>query len=168
LNGTSYFYFAFDGINTILVPSGNQPEIVQPFESIDVIRHNAWSDGAYIISANDNIGGDVIALKQTGSTPTLGLFAGSDAASNSDLALAAWGIVSSLFDGANSGIKVGGGTRSSGDPGPGEISQGLFMGGQFPLAHLASFDIVEHWLVSNMPADGRTELYAYYNSRYGL
>jgi len=120
----------------------------QPETIYLVARWDSWT-------INDTmIDGEVVnalALIQHDATPKMRLFAGSFAADNTDLAVGNWGIISVVFNGANSSIRVNNNTETTGNPGS-INANGLTLGsrrngssyGAFRICRLIGYDTTAH------------------------
>lgn len=88
--------------------AANQPRTVYA-----LVQALTWTAGDYIISG---VGAEA-GITQVTSTPTIGLNAGSAAASNGGLTLGAWKVVCAVINGASSSLRVNLGAAATGDAG---------------------------------------------------
>lgn len=102
----------FDGTNDYLKTAAftlNQPTTIYL-----VAKPISWTDSDYLFDGDAENSG---VLYQTGSTPAIALYAGSVAASNTNLAVGAYGIVTAAFNGASSLIQINASTATTGNAG---------------------------------------------------
>lgn len=102
----------FDGLAFFL--KANAFTHNQPLTTFLLMKQLAWTSGRIFC------GGNVAAsagIRQGGSTPQMQLVAGSAAATNGDLTLNTYGVVTAVINGASSTLQVNSGTATTGDPG---------------------------------------------------
>ena len=110
-----------------------------------------------------------INIYQVTSSPTIGLFAGSAACANSDLAVGSFGILSAVFNGAGSSLTVNNGTPSTGNAGtPNEttVTLGAAGGGGSNWANIIVKEIIAFPAAHD--AATRAQIQSYLNSKYGV
>jgi hypothetical protein len=106
----------FNGVSHYLKTAGftlNQPETLYL-----VVRQKSWTASHYLTDGNASLTG---VIYQYSTSPRLGLYAGSAAAGNDSLAIGAMGIVTAVFNGANSLLQVNAGAPATGNPGAGNM-----------------------------------------------
>lgn len=116
LNGTSTIVMRscayFDGVDDYMKTSSfvsSQPETIY-----FVGQQTSWTSGDYILDGNSTNSG---ALIQTTATPQLNINAGSSVAANTNLALKTLAVISIVFDGASSSLKINKVTKTTGNAG---------------------------------------------------
>lgn len=111
-----------DGTNHYMRTAGftlNQPETIYI-----VGKALSWTIGKNWIDGVNNGGG---IIRQNTATPGVGLYAGSIACTNNDLAIGTTGILTAVFNGASSSMTVNAGTPVTGDAGAGNMG-GITLG----------------------------------------
>jgi hypothetical protein len=109
----------------------------QPLTQIMVVKQVTWTSGDVFISGVD--GTNECQIGQRNATPELQLYAGSLVAGNTGLAVATYGVVSAVFNGASSRLQVNLGTATTGDPGAqnmGAVTLGAASGGSQGFANM--------------------------------
>lgn len=118
----------FDGATSVMGPVAFT--LTQPWTLFAAIQVDAYG-------ANDRLF-DALAVNngtiyQSGGTPTINLYAqGGAAAANTSLTLGSWHVLTCVFNGASSLIRVDGANQTTGNPGaadPGGITMGAQSGG---------------------------------------
>jgi hypothetical protein len=107
----------FDGSDDYLKAapfSLSQPETVYL-----VGRQVTWTSGDYLIDGNASNSG---ALTQSTGTPQINLNAGSSVAGNTGLAVKTMGVLSAVYNGASSALRVNRGTATTGNAGAANMS----------------------------------------------
>lgn len=77
--------------------------LAQPCTMVGVIKQVTWTNNDYMW---DGATVNTAAVYQNATTPRLRQYGGADGTQNADLAVGAWGVVSSVFDGASSRLQV--------------------------------------------------------------
>lgn len=86
----------------------------QPTTVVLVVKQVSWTINDRFFDGNAALGG---VLFMSATTPTIAIFAGSTAASNTNLAVGANGVVSAVFNGASSLIQVNANAATTGNAG---------------------------------------------------
>lgn len=136
--------------------------LAQPYTRYFRLKQVTWTDTDYIADGNTtNVGG----IAQRGVTPAIDLFAGGGgaAASNTALAVGAWGSLCAVFNGASSVLQIND-TTTTGDPGAsaaGGLTLGASGGGTSP----SNIEVAEEIVYSVAhDATQRADVIAYLNS----
>ncbi len=104
----------FDGTNDYLKAAAFS--LSQPATVYSVLRQISWTNGEYIFDGNDAT--HRMVLEQFSGTPLLYIYAGtSDVAPNGDAILGSNVVISTVFNGSLSWLRINRGTASTGSPG---------------------------------------------------
>jgi hypothetical protein len=106
----------FDGTADFLKATAwtlNQPTTVYM-----IVQQVSWTDFDYLFDGNTVSSG---AIRQSPATPSLQVIAGSGVATNTNLAIGAYGVVAAVFNGASSSLKVNNTAETTGNPGAGNM-----------------------------------------------
>lgn len=95
----------------------------QPTHHFMVVKPHAWGSGAFLLDGNTE---NAMALKGIASAPNYGLNAGATGPA-AEIPIKRWSIVELCFNGADSFIRVNGGTKHVGNAGT-AAAAGLFLG----------------------------------------
>lgn len=157
---------------TVLLDGSNDSyvatvQIAQPFHVFAVFKTVTWTinrriwDGSVI---------DKAVMLMTPTTPRLAIFAGVGiTAANADLAVGSFGVVSTLFSGASSYVKVGSAAAATGNPGTdGWGAGGVRIGANFNETNFGNIEIAEMLVTSSLTAAQVAQVQAYLGNRYGL
>lgn len=154
----------FDGIDnqikTAAIAALDQPEFIYI-----VVKQVTWTNADYIFDGGSlNVG----RLQQTGSTPQLKIYAGTDSAANSNLAVNTWGIVRVLFNGANSKLQVNNTAAITGDFGASNMG-GFSLGARGTVGNYGNIEVKEV-ILRNVDDTGvdETAIYNYLATKYGF
>lgn len=106
----------FDGSNDVMSASFTE---VQPTTMYLLCRQVTWTSGDYI--SDGPSGANSGAIVQTTSSPQLNLNAGSSVAANTGLVVNTYGILTAVFNGASSSLRVNKLTPTTGNAGAGNM-----------------------------------------------
>jgi hypothetical protein len=87
----------------------------QAFTRISVIKQDTWTASDVLLDGAN--GANSGALVQTTTTPQLNINAGSSVADNTGLAVDTWAVVTEVFNGASSSLRIGRGVATTGNAG---------------------------------------------------
>lgn len=156
----------FDGSNDYLKAapfSLSQPETIY-FAGKQV----SWASGRNIYDGGG--AGGHPSVGQRGVSPALTLYAGSaDTASNSNLAIGATGLLSSVFNGASSSNRVNGGTAVTGNPGSGAsagFTVAAYSTGSGGFANITASEVAIYAEAHNTAT--QNNLIAYWANKFGI
>ena len=141
------------------------PTINQPSTTYIVFKQITWGSNLYIFdgySANTRI------LLQLTSTPNLGINAGTSLNSNPDLALDTYGIITVVFNGANSQIRTNTNAAATGNAGT-TNSAGITLGGRGGTGYNSDIEVA--YLVIRSGVDDlvtQNKYIAFLKTRFGL
>lgn len=154
----------FNGTDNAMKTSAftwTQPEFIYM-----VFRQKTWTDPKHIFDGDANNSGT---LFQSTTTPNIALYAGSVAATNSELTLDAFAIVRILFDGASSKVIVNASTPTTGNCGASNMG-GFTLACQGNTAVTFSNIEVKEVICRNIVDSGADEIliYNYLKTKYSL
>lgn len=132
--GTARFAYSVDAKGDPIITSNGSTGLMQtgaftltePCAIFLVVRQDVWSSvNMYML---DGLTTNTGSVSTRVSTPTIGLYAGSVAALNSDLAVGAFAVLSIEWNGVSSSIKVNEGTATTGNAGNAVVMGGMTIG----------------------------------------
>ena len=98
----------FDGVDNFM--KSGAFTLNQPITYYMLVKMVTWANSEFLLS------GTAFRIVQTGASPQVGLFAGA-AINTTDLAVGAWGVLTAVFNGASSAIRINLGAAVTGDAG---------------------------------------------------
>lgn len=99
----------------------------QPMTRYSVIKQTTWTIAEALMDGAAGGVASTALLSQSTTTPNITIFAGSALADNGNLAVKAFGVVTEVYNGVSSSLKVNATTTTTGDAGAGN-SDGLTVG----------------------------------------
>jgi hypothetical protein len=127
------FYLEFDGVDDRLVTAAFA--LGTGWDRVSAVRQAGWTNGRRLFAAS-NLGAGI--LQQAAASPSLALFDGSAAASNTAAAVGAAAVLFERHDGAASLLAVNNGTAVAGNPGAASAS-GISIGADAGGTNAAAF-----------------------------
>jgi hypothetical protein len=163
----------FDGTDDVLLNAAAGFDVPQPFTTLMVLRQIAWADGQWIWDSQTASEGGLV-QEPSGASPNLELWGGTAfTATNAQLTIGTWGIVTTVHNGASSSIRVdhaaADATPTTGDIGTSGIENGLRLASKINATNFANFDVAE-WLIygSALSAGDQNNLRRYLSLKYGI
>jgi hypothetical protein len=154
----------FDGVDDNL--SKSYGTLAQPLTVFLVVRQETWTSARTIVDGKAAAG--TMMVLQTGVSPALSLNAGASVANNTNLALASFGLVTAIFNGASSVLQIQNTAETTGDPGAG-TPNGLTIGSRANATQFANVSVAEAIVMAaSATATERTNMKAYVLARYGI
>jgi hypothetical protein len=154
----------FDGVSDFLQTVSFSAS--QPIHVFLALSQRTWNGPARIMDGTTT---DQVVLEQLNVTPELDLFDGSAfTCSSTALAVATFGTLSILHNGASSELRVNGGTAATGNPGSGGFTAGLTLGSKFGGAIPTAIDLGELLVYAPALSTGqRQQVEQYLRTRWG-
>lgn len=131
----------YDGSNSFM--KSTSVTAGQPCTRVLLFRQITWAANAAIAA---NAGGLTNPrIDQITASPNIALFAGaaSSPSTNPDLALNTWGVITTVFNGASSTVRINDGADVTGNPGANGFSGGVTQGGRTSSTNLSNVEIAE-------------------------
>lgn len=152
----------FDGSNDYMAATFTEN---QPTTLYLLCRQVTWTSGDYI---SDGVTANSGAIIQTTGSPQLNLHAGSSVAGNSGLAVNTYGILTAIFNGASSSLRVNKLAPTTGDPGSGNMG-GITLGADGAGANNGNIQVKEQIMfTSSHDLNTQGQVIAYLSSVGGL
>jgi hypothetical protein len=161
----------FDGTDDYLVNTAAAFDVAQPFTVYQVLKQRTWTDTDWIWDSNT---ASEAGLLQLGTTPGVQIWAGSSfVATNSHLTLDTWAVVTVIFNGASSSVRVDHATANrtptTGNPGTTGIENGFVLGAQKDFSSASAISVAEWICYSGSASAGdQTSVRAYLGTKYGI
>ena len=156
----------FDGASNGDFLTTGEITLSQPVTIYAVIKQIAWEDYDRMI---DGYLGTAI-LQQITASPQIRVYAGSASSTSSDLHVGDWGIVTIIFNGANSLLQVNGEAAITGNFGAGNPT-GISLGGAATAGTNYNSNFIYKEIIVREVDDDATErssVISYLNSRYSV
>jgi hypothetical protein len=129
----------FDGVDNFMAAAY---ALVQPYTVYMRVKQVTWTNTDRFV---DGVTGGA-RVQQSGTTPTIGVHAGiAVVATNTNLAVGAWGSICAVFNGASSSLKVDQTAKTTGDAGtnnPGGTTLAAIAGGTANFANISVKEVV--------------------------
>jgi hypothetical protein len=141
LNGKDVL--SFDGTNDALKSSASDSH-AHPTTCYVVVKMRTWKGNTYIFDGRNTVQMGLSEGNLSGSEPEIGLVATTYSPKTSDLAEGAWGIVTAVYNGTSSTIRVNKLPGVTGNSGTATNAEGLTLGAAAPPSNNGAVDIARH------------------------
>ena len=152
----------FDGVDDRMAVAF---ALVQPITVFAVVRQDTWVSTRYLW---DGATSDTMRCFQQTATPGISIAAGSTIGPNNNLAVATFGLITAVYDGASGALQINSTAETAGAIGAGNgggITLGARANGTVP-GNIAFAEVIV--MAANATAGERASMRAYSQARYGV